>query len=579
MRALSLFGVFVLAKALLFIANPVPLSPWLPLVLLWQDAAIAVIFACLDLGSRRPWIGWTLYAALTFYTVINVGIAQVLSTPLTWPMLRAARGTLADSIRHHFSMTNVLWMLPVVAAAASLPFLLRRLNKRALWTTGGAAGILIVAGAFLTPHVETRGMERNAIALLATTFAPRLAGRAVQGDWRASPVALRQGEDLSAYRDRARGRNVVVMMLESTGAQYLQPYGASEDPMPNLTRLAREGLLFENAYCVYPESIKGLFSVLTSVYPALDTRPELHGRSQVPSIATVLAAKGYRTGLFHSGRFMYLGMESVVRSRGFEVLEDAGDIGGVRDSSFGIDEPSAVRRVLEWIDQDEKKDPFLAVYLPVAGHHPYETPERGPFPEREEIGRYRNALRYADLALEQLLIGLKERQLYDNTVFLFLGDHGEAFHQHPGNYGHTFHLYEENVRVPYLIHAPGLVEKPRRLRRLASLIDTGPTILDLLGIAPPGAWQGSSLLQGPDSMALFLTDYSQALLGLRDGDWKLIHEVESGKTKLFDLKNDPREMIDLSTRHQGLVELYRQCLLDWCASQRELIARSATVTP
>ena len=64
------------------------------------------------------------------------------------------------------------------------------------------------------------------------------------------------------------------------------------------------------------------------------------------------------------------------------------------------------------------------------------------------------------------------------------GDHGEAFGEHPGNFAHTLFIHEENVRVPYVIAAPGVVDsEQRRVQRVASAIDTAPTILDLAGPA------------------------------------------------------------------------------------------------
>src|SRR5262249_11692846 len=151
----------------------------------------------------------------------------------------------------------------------------------------------------------------------------------------------------------------------------------AEDPMPNLTQLSKQAILFENAYTVYPETIKSFFSVQCSVYPALDTQPEIYERTFSPALGTILAGAGYRTGLFHSGRFMYLGMDSVIRNRGYQTLEDAGDIGGDRESSFGIDESSTVRRMLVWIDGLPKDQRFFLTYLPIAGHHPYEMPGGG----------------------------------------------------------------------------------------------------------------------------------------------------------------------------------------------------------
>jgi arylsulfatase A-like enzyme len=266
-------------------------------------------------------------------------------------------------------------------------------------------------------------------------------------------------------------------------------------------------------------------------------------------------------------------MESVLRNRGWETLEDAGAIGGDHESSFGIDEPSAVRRVLQWIDAGPPGPPFLLTYLPIAGHHPYDTPEPGPFPQADEVGRYRNALHYGDAALGQLLHGLRERGLERDTLFVLCGDHGEAFGEHPGNYGHTFAVYEENVRVPYVIAAPGLIADPVRVRRVASLIDTAPTVCDLLGLPIPPAYQGRSLLDGRSGMVLFCTDYTLGLLGLRDGRWKLIHELESDRSRLYDLEDDPGEKRDVSALFPERAGAYREHLVRWAAAQKYLITR------
>src|SRR5262249_40616842 len=155
--------------------------------------------------------------------------------------------------------------------------------------------------------------------------------------------------------------------LESTGARYLRPYGAAEDPMPHLTALVPRAILFENAYTTYPETIRSFFATQCAVFPVLDTQAEDYEPAHTPALAGVLSAHGYRTGLLPPGRFRYLGMEEALRTRGYATREDAGDIGGERESSFGIDEGSAVRRMLAWIDE-RPGEPFLLTYMPIAGH-------------------------------------------------------------------------------------------------------------------------------------------------------------------------------------------------------------------
>jgi arylsulfatase A-like enzyme len=574
MKAACLLAVFVTAKVLVLGRGIVPLSVWTPFVFLWQDVLFVLLFSIFEQATRkRPWAAWIVYGLVALYVAMNVPVACVLATPLTWPLLRATRGTLADSIRYHVTPLNLLRLGLVLAVAVGLPFLLRRRWRQLSLRVRGAGGLsllfVVLFGYLATGGADTLGLHRNVFVTLVRSAFPRVTAQDLAGDWRASPFGSPEGDDLTRFRGRAPGRNVILIHLESTAARYLRPYGAAEDPMPNLTALTRQAILFENAYTVFPETIKSFVAVHSAVHPALDVPAERYEHVDTPALASLLKERGYRTGLFHSGRFMYLGMDAVVRSRGFDTQEDAGDIGGDHDSSFGIDEPSTVRRILRWIDESPKDQPFLVDYLPIAGHHPYATPDGGgPFPDDSDVNRYRNALHYADAALGQLLRGLRQRGLDESTLFVICGDHGEAFGQHPGNYGHTLFLYEENVHVPLLVVAPELLDKPVRVNRVASLADTAPTILDLLGLPVPSYYEGRSLLSGPSRLALFCTDYSLGLLGLRDGRWKLIHEVESGRSRLFDLDADPEEQHDLSQEFPDRVESYREHLLGWAAAAR-----------
>jgi hypothetical protein len=609
-RSASLLGIFILAKLLALAGREITLSVWTLPAFIWQDVLVVICFGALDRVIGRAWFAWTLYGVIILYVAINLPLIRVLSTPMTWTMMRAARGTLADSVMHHLTIENVSLMLFVLSAGLVLPATLCRMNARPRrpatcglgqwgkvpssserlmelgicaglfsslrrrWILYAGAGSLLLLGPMATGRIETAGLHRNAVVGLVTSAFPRVAPRHVEKDWRTSPFGRTPGSTLVELRGAAAGRNIVLILLESTGAQYLKLYGSPDDPTPNLTALADESIVIENAYAVYPESIKGLFSVLCSRYPALDTRSEMYEHVPCDSIAQVLSNAGYRTALFHSGRFMYLGMESIIQNRGYQTLEDAGDIGGNHNSSFGVDEPSTVRRMLGWVDSLSNSNRFFITYLPIAGHHPYDAPEGGPFPDADEVGRYRNALHDGDAAVGALIRGLRQRNLYQNTLFVIFGDHGEAFGQHEGNYGHTLNIYEENIRVPYVIAAPGLFKERKRVPGTVSLIDTMPTILDLVGLKIPSGCQGRSLLLGADQMALFYADYSLGLLGLRDERWKYIYELESGRSKLFDLDQDPREQKNLSVTFSGRTEAYRAHLSQWSAAQKEMVNRS-----
>ena len=570
MKAGSLIGVLLLAKLLTVAGRDLPVSLWTPSALLWQDVAVGAAFACLVgvAGWRVP--VRILYWALVLWIAVNVPVARTLSSALTVPMLRATGGPLADSIGLYATPVNIALMTLVITAAALLPRLV--LPPRAITGMGVAAALIALPGPWAASVLDMRGTQRNAMTALMATGIPRVSANAVAGtpsaSLRVSPFGTAATEDLRWLEGRARGRNVVMITLESTGARYLRSYGASDDPMPTLTAVARTAVQVDAAYAVYPESIKGLFSVLCSRSPAMDVTADVHAKGACTPLPDVLAGHGYQTALFHSGRFGYLGMQAILDRQGFHTTEDAGAIGGQVESSFGVDEPSTVARLLSWIDRRDRQRPFFVSYMPIAGHHPYDTPSRGPFAGEGELSAYKNALRYGDQSIAALLEGLRMRGLERDTLLVVFGDHGEAFGQHDGNFGHTFFAFDENVRVPLLLSVPGVTTSAMRTARVASLVDIAPTILSLLGISAPASFDGSNLLTGDDAMAYFFTDYALGWAGLRDACWKYLLEVEADRSQLYDVCRDPDERHNIAAGHTTRVTAYRDQTLNWVTATR-----------
>ena len=465
----SLLAVFVVAKIIVLAGRTMPDPAIAAIVLVWQDIAVVLGIALLERYVKPRWPVRAAYAALVALAIVNVPVIRALSSPITAQMLRATGGALSESLWHYATFSNIASMVALVVMSAGLPFVRssiwpRWLSAGRTWASAGA--VLCLIGALASSRVDTRGLERNAAVALAMTALPRINGIASDDEWRTSPVPGTRypGPDISALRGFAKGKNVLLVVLESTGTSYLRTYGAPTDPTPNLTALASRSIVFENAYAVYPESVKGMVATLAAQYPAFDVSAADHAATMQTSLARVLDQAGYATALFHSGRFMYLGMQELVANSGFALMEDAGAIGGNRESSFGIDEPAAVRRILQWIDSIPRERPFFATYLPVAGHHPYAYSTPGPFPDSTDQGRYLNAIHEGDASLGPLMNGLRSRGLDTSTIVVVVGDHGEAFGQHEGNFGHTLEIYEENVRVPMIFASPGRITPAREPR-------------------------------------------------------------------------------------------------------------------
>ena len=600
-RALCLLLVAAAAKLALLLlragdgAAAGLLTPWAPPVLLYQEiwAVLAVLaldrgLLALGAGLKRPVLadrlGWTLYAAAAGYVAINVPIARQLATPLTYAFIEAAGGALRDSITAYATASNVLAFVGLLLLAALAP---RMIDPRVTARMTGRVGLLavlaglavLVLGPIGAGRVEPLGLHRGAlVTLVRTTWVRWRPVTTAPGVVAAALPAEGAALDLSHLAGAGRGFNVVWVVLESTGARHLRSFGAELDATPRLTALAARGLLFERMYTSYPESIKSLLPLLCGEYPAPHTSARAYaaGRSACAPLAGALAAAGYRTGLFHSGRFVYLGMAAMVEGRGFEVLADAAEIGGPHAASFGTDDRSTAARVLEFVDAGPRERPFFALYMPIAGHHPYHTPGTGsrPFAASSDAEHHRNDLHAGDEALGELIDGIAARGLMDRTLWLIMGDHGEAFHEHPGNLAHSLFVYEENVHIPVIISVPGALQQQLRAPQIGGTIDLGPTLLELLGL-PATAGLGRSLLRGEPGAARFFTDHSGLLLGLRHDRWKCIVEPEAGRVRLFDLEADPGEMIDVAGREPERASSCRRHLEAWADQQAQRLAGGA----
>jgi hypothetical protein len=551
---LSLFLLYVAGKAITVAIHRLNFESTIIPVLFWQDLLCAALLALVHRYAKPA--AWLLYGIAVLHFAVSMPLLRLMGTPLTAPLLRASSGTLADSMAHHLDALNLALVAGTLLLAGVLPLILRRMRIGFHSLIALTTAVLVLTGYRWTSSSELQGLHRNSLVAFVQSYS-----RGAEATSLDSQMVQAQSV-ISPLHGRLAGANVILVGLESTGAKHLSTYGGPTDPMPFLSHLAREAIVFENAYAPYPESIKGLFSLLFSRQPRFGFEPEDLPPDFGPSITSRAAESSYQTALFHSGRFMYLGMDEVIVAADFDRADDGGAIGGNYNSSFGVDDFATVDHLLEWLDQRTNANPFLVHYLPISGHHPYEVPVRGPFAGGTDQRRYLNALHYSDLALEKLVNGLQKRGLLENTLLIVYGDHGEAFGEHPGNYGHTLYLYEENVRVPLIIWMPAKL-KPERLARVTSLVDVAPTICDLLGLSSPASFEGISAFNSFDRPAFFSTEYSLRLEGIRFRNWKLILEEETRHIRLYDLERDPSEQTNLAAVHPQIVTGLRRRFFEW----------------
>ena len=367
-----------------------------------------------------------------------------------------------------------------------------------------------------------------------------------------------------------RPRSVVLVTVDTTRADHLQPYGAKDVRTPTLEKLAREGVLFERAYAVAPITLPAHTSLLTGLYPP-QHGVRNNGMHYVPpevvTLAEHLSPHGYRTAAFVSAAVLdkRYGLD-----QGFELYDDDLSRGHNRQARLVPDRPAAqtVEAARRWLDGLAPKDRFFLwvhLYDPHAAYSP-------PPPYRDEYRErlYDGEIAYMDAQIGRLLEHPRVATTRDLLVTV-IGDHGESLGEH-GEDTHGVLAYDATLRIPWILRLDG-GPAGLRLAQPVSQVDLVPTLLDLVGLRGAGL-AGQSVtpsLEGIEDPAAATRDlYSEAYLAhytygweklriLRRGRWKLL---DAPAAELFDLVRDPGELSDQSGQQPGMTHDLERDLAD-----------------
>jgi len=369
--------------------------------------------------------------------------------------------------------------------------------------------------------------------------------------------------------------NVVLIIFESLSYKYCDIYNPQWGVTPFLKNLSKESLTVERLYSVVPHTTKALIPIVAGIYPYLqpDVYEAVPGILPPKALPYLLKEFGYRTAFFQTAN-NYEERPSVVANLGYDDyfgLFELPDEGFANVNYFGKEEMMMLKPSLKWIEAEPDK-PFFLTYLTLSSHHEYGFPPS--FPEKDyKVGketqnRYLNALKYTDYFISQLFDEFRKHGLLEKTVFIILGDHGEAFGEH-GSEGHNFTLWEEGMRVAGLVYAPALIKQPGIVKGIRSIIDVPPTVCDLLGLkVKEGSFIGESFLRPVDeNRKLYFSGWSKNMcLGMREGRYKYIFMEMNPLLEIYDNYNDPEDKENLSKSNkfeQIELESRRQELGRW----------------
>jgi len=380
------------------------------------------------------------------------------------------------------------------------------------------------------------------------------------------------------FRATERPKNVLIVILESTRATSLVPYDPAARAGRALVPLAAEMTLFEHIYAPAPTSAHALFSIFYGVYPYVGGF-WMGGDKVVvaDSMAQVFARAGYATQFYITGDLDFDDVRSFA-ARGFERVLDSNAWPGQEAYAmlpWGRDDRLLTDEVKHFLSTRDER-PFFLVAMTSNPHHPYAIDQLpGQAPEADPRAAYDRLVDY-DIALLTDLYGwMKTRGIADDTLLVVLGDHGEAFGEHPGNFGHSASIYEENTHIPCFILHPRRLGLPPRIAQLGSEVDLRATILDITGVAETQPGDGMSLLFEDAARPVFnFTENGISRFGMRDGDFTYIYTPHVDGEKLFDRRSDPGEARELGADAMATTERYRVRLQQW-EGQHQL--RLATV--
>lgn len=434
------------------------------------------------------------------------------------------------------------------------------------------------------------------------------------------------------------GTNVVFITVDTLRADHLGYNGYGRNTSPNVDVLARDGVVFSEAFAQWPQTTPSFASMLTSTYGPTngvigDTGKNMKLDDYFVLLPEVLKDKGYNTmgivtNLYLASQFGF--------GQGIEDYTEAWrkiKVDGKVDHEH-VDAEIVTKDAVNWLKTNHKKGKFFmwvhylephADYAPpepynqmYVGDALYDGTERinliAPDPSYPDIGgvrdrarldnndvldyyvaQYDGEVRYVDKNIGALLDEIKRLGLYDNTLIIFTSDHGESLGEHNYFFWHGRLPYDDCLRVPFIIKFPSYAEIPsKHISQTIGLIDLLPTTLDFLGLSIPKETEGKTLMpliRGEDGSA---TEYVYSEAGyeenyqriIRRENWKLIFIPDNDIQKimnnvpfeLYDVRKDPNELNNLINVETNIADALKEELFKWVDSTNIIDGVSSSKT-
>ena len=340
-------------------------------------------------------------------------------------------------------------------------------------------------------------------------------------------------------------KNVVLIFMESMSANLMGSFGSDKKLTPYLDSLYRQSLSFERFYSSGIHTNHGIYSTLFS-FPAIMKRNAMKG-SVIPvysGLPTVLKDNGYCNLFFMTHESQYDNMNAFLRTNGFdEVYAQENYPSEKVVNSFGVQDDFMYQYALPILNEKaDTGEPFFTVLLSISNHPPYVIP---PYfhPHSEKLEE--QIVEYADWSIRQFMDAAEKQPWFDNTIFVFLGDHGKMVGtpecEMPQSYNH----------IPLMIYGKDI--PPTVHNGFGGQIDVAPTLLGMLNMSYLQNNFGVNLLEEERPCMFFTADN---LIGARDLTHLFIYSPDNQQEFKYKLEN---EKLHVAADDEGFGLLKNYC--------------------
>ena len=370
--------------------------------------------------------------------------------------------------------------------------------------------------------------------------------------------------------------NIVIVFLESVSINRMSRMGNPLNPMPVMDELSKQGVFFDRFYIPMVGTARSVFGMITGIHDVADVETATSNPKIVEQYTLVNSLKDYQKKYFIGGSASWRNIRGLLNKNisDMKIIEQK-DLDYPRLDVWGISDHDLFAAANSNLTSSETKEPFFAIIQTATNHRPYSIPkniDNFSIIEKSEVelneagfsslAQY-NAMRLLDNAVGEFITKAKEAPYFENSIFIFFGDHGTsdpaAIHMENADYDLKLRSY----RVPFFIYGPNLVDGGKTISKVSQLVDIMPTVCGLAGVEYDNRTMGKDLFKesiNDESLALIINKkVAKSHIAVVGKNYYLSMQRDGSEIQLHDLRsNNP--LVDVKEKYPEITSSYTRRL-------------------